>query len=90
MENIKILQERKDIENGWVVRADTERFGKNEIMFEGSYDECNRYVNRLFSDPRVESVTTYINGYFPEYGFYLDDTITLYRNGFEEHASGIY
>ena len=36
MTNVTIIREREDIENGWVLRADTKRFGKNEIMCEGS------------------------------------------------------
>lgn len=88
--NIKIHQERPDIKNGWVVRADSKRFGKNEIMCEGSYDDCIRYWERLFKNPKVDKIVADIKGYFPEYGLYLDDVITLHRNGFEEHASGIY
>ena len=90
MTNVRILQERPEIENGWVVRADSKRFGKDAIMFEGSYDDCIKYDNRRFADPSVESIETYIKGYFPKYGFSIDDTIILHRNGFEEHLSGDY
>ena len=90
MTNVRILQTRRNIKNGWVVMADSKRFGKDAIMFEGSYDDCVRYDNRRFADPSVEKIETYIRGYFPEYGVYIDDTIVLHRNGFEEHLSGRY
>ena len=90
MKNVKILRERTDIRNGWVLRADTERFGKNEIMCEGTYDDCIAYWKRQFRNPAVSKITAYINGFLSDYGFSIDDTITLHRNGFEEHASGIY
>ena len=90
MTNVTIIRERPEIENGWVLRADTKRFGKNEIMCEGSYDDCIRYWKRQFKDPSVKAIKAYIKGYHPYYGVYTDDTITLHRNGFEEHASGIY
>ena len=90
MTNVRILQERPEIKNGWVVRADSKRFGKDAIMFEGSYDECIRYDHRRFANPKVEKIVTYIKGNFPEYGLHFDDTIILHRNGFEEHLSGKY
>ena len=90
MTNVRILRERPDIVNGWVVRADSERFGKDAIMCEGSYDDCIRYDHRRFLDPKVEKIETYIRGFLPEYGIFIDDTIILHRNGFEEHVSGDY
>lgn len=44
MENIKIKHDRK---NYWYVTADTKRFGKQEILFEGiSLDECIGYIGK--------------------------------------------
>lgn len=44
MENIKIKHERK---NYWQVIADTERFGKQEILFEGiKLEECLEYIRK--------------------------------------------
>lgn len=88
MTNVRIFRVRDDIKNGWVVIADTKRFGKDAVMFEGSYDDCIRYDHRRFADKSVEKITTHIKGRH-ELG-YIDDVITLHRNGFEEHASGIY
>ena len=90
MTDVTIIRERPEITNGWVLRATTTRFGKNEVMCEGSYDDCIRYWKRQFKNPSVDKITDYINGYHERYGVYTDDTMTLHRNGFEEHASGIY
>ena len=44
MENIKIKHERR---NYWYVMADTKRFGKQEILFEGiNLDECLDYIRK--------------------------------------------
>lgn len=44
MKNIEIEVMR---ENYIVVRADTERFGKNEVMYEGNtFDQCFDYIKR--------------------------------------------
>ena len=45
MKNIQIcVTDRRSI----VVRADTERFGKNQIMFEGNkFMECCMYIRRV-------------------------------------------
>lgn len=44
MENIKI---KHDMRNYWYVVADTKRFGKQEILFEGiSAEECLRYIRK--------------------------------------------
>lgn len=44
MQNIEIEVMR---ENYIVVRADTERFGANEVMFEGNtFDQCFDYIKR--------------------------------------------
>lgn len=41
------------LENGCVVRSDSERFGNNEIVFQGiSYDECLNYISE-----RVDNIT---------------------------------
>lgn len=42
MENI-IIEHTKN--NYWIVKADTERFGKNEVLFEGiNFNECLNYI----------------------------------------------
>lgn len=42
MENIKIKHDRR---NYWQVIADTERFGEQEILFEGiKFEECIKYI----------------------------------------------
>lgn len=44
MKNIRIEYVR---ENYIVVKADTERFGKNEVMFEGNtFNQCFEYCKR--------------------------------------------
>lgn len=90
MTNVRIVRERDDIVNGWVVRADTKRFGKDAVMCEGSHDDCMKWWKGLFRDSRVEKITAYICGFVAEYGVWVDDVITLHRNGFEEHLSGRY
>lgn len=48
MENITIMVLHPDQPNSSIlVKADSKRFGKNEIMFEGiSFKECFEYVKR--------------------------------------------
>lgn len=87
MNNVTIIRERPHIENGWVLRADTLRFGKSEIMCEGNYYDCLRYWKRQFKNPLVESIKAYINGFNAEYGVYLNEIVTLHRNGYEEHIT---
>jgi len=86
MKNIKIEQCTKDVngfENGWVVIADTERFGRDEIMFEGSYDECWSYLKREAAASGLGKLTVHITG--EHYDNVYDNTaITLYANGFIE------
>lgn len=43
MENIKI--ERHN-DNYFCVTADTKRFGKNAVMFQGTFEECKRYIKK--------------------------------------------
>ena len=51
MENIRIKkQDRSSYVNGrryeyFDVIADSERFGKNEIMCQGTFSDCLRYLN---------------------------------------------
>ncbi len=67
MTNVKVLHEIA-VENGWVVRADTIRFGKQQIMCEGTYDDCIKYVMSAFRNPLVGSIIVTINGYAERYG----------------------
>ena len=44
MKNIKIIRVRKGY---WIVKADTKRFGKQEILFEGiRRPECRAFVKK--------------------------------------------
>lgn len=84
MNNIQIIQTRPEIINGWVVKADTERFGENEIMFEGSYDQCANYVAHItFVVKKGEPSTVYITGY--KDGAHFDhDWLSGHRDEFIE------
>lgn len=51
MKNITITVER---DNYIVVTADTERFGKNEVMFEGNtFNQCFDYIKRELGVDRL-------------------------------------
>ena len=90
MNNVKVLHEIAD-PNGWVVRADTVRFGRQQIMCEGTYDDCIRYVLRPLKNPLTAFVQFIIHGYDDKYGVFFDNKeIRVYRNGFEKHLDGIY
>ena len=85
MENIRLIRTRNDIKNGWVVKADTKRFGKDEIMFEGSYDECFKYLDRQFQNPNVEKYKVSITGVCDEgWTIFDNDWLIVHRNGFVE------
>lgn len=61
------------VENGFLVRSDSERFGKNEIVFQGiSYDECLQYI-----DSRVENI---------EPSYYVIKDLASWRNDVWEKA----
>lgn len=62
MKNIQIVQTRPEINNGWVVKADTKRFGENETMFEGSYEECWKYIKGIADMTGRKSVSVIVNG----------------------------
>ena len=81
MKNINIIQVNGEY---WVVRADTKRFGKQEIMFEGTYDECFAYaMQNTFANPAAEQCTVYLTG--ERYGTtYNRHWVTVHRNGFIE------
>lgn len=61
MMNFRIEQINKGIRNGWVVKADTKRFGENQIMFDGSYEECWEYIERMAYTGR-DHVTVTVTG----------------------------
>lgn len=44
MENIRIERVNNGIIIYFTVVADSERFGKDEIMYEGTLEECKRYI----------------------------------------------
>lgn len=83
MDNINIAMIRP---NYWVVKADTKRFGTQAIMFEGTYDECVRYLDRtMFKERKQEQYRVNITGGFPEYEVKFDnDWFIFHSNGFEE------
>lgn len=62
MKNIQIIQTRPEIFNGWVVKADTKRFGENAVMFEGSYEECWKYIKGIADMIGWKSVSVIVNG----------------------------
>ena len=62
MKNIKITQINESIKNGWVVKADTKRFGEDQIMFEGNYEECWRYIKQIADLAGWISVSVIVNG----------------------------
>lgn len=60
-------------ENGFLVRSDSERFGKNEIVFQGiSYDECLQYI-----DDRIDNI---------EPSYYVIKDLASWRNDVWEKA----
>ena len=78
MENIRILAEYNKNTGGAyiVVKADTERFGKNEVMFQGNtFDQCFDYIKgmlgleklRLHSMFLYETITDRLGRSFPCY-----------------------
>ena len=84
MKNIRLIR-TNDIKNGWVVKADTKRFGKDEIMFEGSYDECFKYLDRQFQNPNVEKYNVSITGACDDgLMVFNNDWLVVHRNGFIE------
>jgi len=62
MKNIKITQINDSIKNGWVVKADTKRFGEDQIMFEGGYEECWKYIKHIADLASWISVSVIVNG----------------------------
>ena len=64
MRNIEIEVLR---ENYIVVRADTERFGENEVMFEGNtFEQCFDYIKRETEQDNLRLSTRLC------YGIYMD------------------
>ncbi len=73
MQNIRVEAKR---DNYMVVLADTERFGKDEVMFEGNtFDQCFNFIKRetgrenlqLRSMALYETVTDRNGRTFPHY-----------------------
>ena len=83
MTNIRIEGE----ETYWKVIADTKRFGKNEIMFEGTFDNCFDYVKREKFGEGNEKFRCTITGQMTVYNHLVlweNDWIILHKNGFIE------
>ena len=58
MKNVRIIAHR-DKENYIVVEADSERFGKDAVMFEGNtFEQCCDYIRRTFRTNRFK-LTSY-------------------------------
>lgn len=62
MKNITINQINPDIKNGWAVKADTKHFGENQIMFEGAYEECWKYIKQIADIAGWISASVIVNG----------------------------
>ena len=61
------------VKNGFLVRSDSKRFGKNEIVFMGiSYDECLQYI-----DDRIDNI---------EPSYYVIKDLASWRNDVWEKA----
>lgn len=84
MTNIRMERTRTDIENGWVVIADTIRFGKDNVMYEGDFHGCFVYLDQMFRLPEIESYKVVMTGE-AYYGVFFDhDWLIVHRNGFVE------
>lgn len=83
MENIRLVQTRRDILNGWVVIADTKRFGKDAILFEGSYEQCGKWLDKQIF-PHSESYRLTITGECGDGVYFDNDWVVYHRNGFIE------
>ena len=74
--------------NYWTVIADTERFGKDEVMFEGSYDECWDYMKREKFGEGNEKFKCVIKGFYDTGDYngvvFDNDWVILHKNGFIE------
>ena len=84
MKNIKINQVNANIQNGWVVNADTKRFGTDAIMFEGNFDECMEYIQEyMFGVLDVEHFVVHITGL--NAGRRMDNEwVKIHSNGYTE------
>lgn len=84
MNNFQIIQTRPEIVNGWVVKADTKRFGKDQIMFEGNYEQCWAYVERTAFNFDRDRVTVYVTG--SRNGIHVQRlAVRKYNDGFTHH-----
>lgn len=64
MKNIRIEYVR---ENYIVVKADTERFGKNEVMFEGNtFNQCFEYCKRELGKDKLSLSSSIILGAYTD------------------------
>lgn len=65
MENIRIESQERKGYNGrkyiefFNVIADTERFGENEIMFQGTFNDCVEYLKREGYNYQISSFLAY-------------------------------
>ena len=84
MKNFAIVQINANFRNGWVVKADSKRFGRQQIMFEGSYEECWDYIERMAFFLNRDRVSVWVYG--ERNGIELQGvTIVRYNDGFEHY-----
>ena len=84
MKNFRIIQTRPEIKNGWVVKADSIRFGDDAIVFEGNYGECWEYVQTITDYYGRERVRAKVFG--ERNGVEMQGvTIVRYNDGFEHY-----
>ena len=64
MKNIRIVVKG---DNYIVVIADTNRFGKNEVMFEGNtFNQCFDYIKRELDRERLNFTAYFIDGAYTD------------------------
>lgn len=84
MKNFKIVQTRPEIKNGWVVKADSKRFGEDAIMFEGNYSECWDYIQRVAFINGRDRVSVKVFGERNDVEL-QGVTVVKYNDGFEHY-----
>ena len=80
MTNVRVEQVDCARADGWVVRANTLRYGRQKVMYEGTYYQCIEYVTRQFNNPLVESIAFWIDG-ISNGEFWNNVPIRLHKDG---------
>lgn len=80
MTNVRVEQVDCNRSDGWVVRANTIRYGRQKVMYKGTYYECIEYVTRQFNNRLVESIAFWIDG-ISDGRFWNNVPIRLHRDG---------